>query len=196
MQKPLGRRRAISCALAVVMLAATSASSQVTASTDPGLRRLESEITRLAKISGGTVGVGVIHLETGRELFINRSEPFPMASTFKVPVAVELLTRVDKGTVRLDSMITLKESDLHPGSGTLTQLFNKPGVSLSLRNLLELMLIISDNSATDLVLKAAGGGKSVNARLAALGVQGISVDRPTIVLIADAVGIKDLPQDE
>src|SRR5688572_6041016 len=179
MQVQLSVRRA-TFALLLFAIAASSASAQSAAANDPGLRRLESEITRLARIAGGTVGVGVIHLETGRELFINRSEPFPMASTFKVPVAVELLTRVDKGTVRLDSMITLKESDLHPGSGTLTQLFNKPGVSLSLRNLLELMLIISDNSATDLVLKAAGGGKSVNARLAALGVQGISVDRPTI----------------
>ena len=156
---------------------------------DPNLHRLESEITRLSSISRGKVGVGIIHLETGRELFVNGSEPFPMASTFKVPVAVELLTRVQAGTVRLDSMVTLRASDLHPGSGTLTGLFNDPGVSLSLHNLLELMLLISDNSATDVVLKAAGGGAAVNARLASLGIAGISVDRSTIQLIADVLGI-------
>ena len=54
------------------------------------------------------------------------------------------------------------------------------------------MLLISDNSATDLALKAADGGKAVNERIAAIGVTGISVDRPTIALIADAVGVKDL----
>jgi beta-lactamase class A len=163
---------------------------------DPNLRRLEAEITRLSAISGGRVGVGIIHLESGRELFVNRNEPFPMASTFKVPVAVELLTRVQAGTVRLDSMVSLRPSDLHPGSGTLTGLFNDPGVSLSLHNLLELMLLISDNSATDMVLKAAGGGAAVNARLAALGITGISVNRPTINLIADVVGVKELgPED-
>ena len=61
---------------------------------DPTLRRLETEIVRLSAISGGQVGVGIIHLESGRELFVNGAEPFPMASTFKVPIAVELLTRV------------------------------------------------------------------------------------------------------
>jgi beta-lactamase class A len=160
--------------------------------TDPTLRRLETEIARLSTISGGKVGVGIIHLETGRELFVNGAESFPMASTFKVPIAVELLTRVQAGTVRLDSMISLRPSDLHPGSGTLTGLFNDPGVTLSVHNLLELMLLISDNSATDLVLKVAGGPAAVNARSAALGITGVSVDRPTIQLIADVVGVKDL----
>jgi beta-lactamase class A len=160
--------------------------------TDPNLRLLEAEIGRLSAISGGKVGVGIIHIESGRELFVNGNELFPMASTFKVPIAVELLTRVQAGTVRLDSMITIRSTDLHPGSGTLTGLFNDPGVSLSVHNLLELMLLISDNSATDLSLKVAGGSAAVNARLAALGITGISVNRPTIQLIADAVGVKDL----
>jgi beta-lactamase class A len=89
-------------------------------------------------------------------------------------------------------MVTIGPTDLHPGSGTLSNLFDDPGVSLSVRNLLELMLLISDNSATDIMLKLAGGGSAVNARLSALGVRGISVDRPTIQLIADAIGVKRL----
>lgn len=161
--------------------------------TDPGLARLEAEMTRLAAIAGGKVGVAAVHLESGREVVLNRGEAFPMASTFKVPVAVQLLTRVDSGALRLDSMITLRPSDLHPGSGTLTQLFNDPGVSLSVRNLLELMLLISDNSATDIMLRTAGGSAPVNARLRALDVAGISVDRSTVQLIADAIGVKNLP---
>jgi beta-lactamase class A len=167
----------------------------VTPATDPALGRLESEMTRLATIAGGKVGVAAIHLETGREVVLNRGEPFPMASTFKVPIAVQLLTRVDSGALRLDSMITIRPSDLHPGSGTLTQLFDDPGVTLSVRNLLELMLLISDNSATDIMLRTAGGSAPVNARLKALDVAGISVDRSTLHLIADAIGVKNLPPD-
>jgi beta-lactamase class A len=167
----------------------------VAQATDPGLDGLRAEIERLSTIAKGSVGVGIIHLESGRELFLNGDEPFPMASTFKVPVAVTMFDLVDKGRLRLDSMITLKPSDLHPGSGTISNLLDDPGVVLSLRNLTELMLLISDNSATDLVLKAVGGGPVVNARLAALGVQGISVDRPTILLIADAIGVKSLPPE-
>lgn len=181
---------------APVTLAAQAARTAGTSTaTDPGLARLEAEITRLAAISGGKVGVGAIHLESGRELFVNRGEPFPMASTFKVPIAVQLLTRVDSGQLKLDSLITIKPSDLHPGSGTLTSLFDDPGVVLSVRNLMELMLLISDNSATDIMLRTAGGSGPVNARLRALSVSGISVDRSTLNLIADAIGVKNLPPE-
>lgn len=166
-----------------------------TAHADPGLARLQREVTDLTKISKGTVGVAIVHLETGRTVLVNGNESFPMASTFKLPVAVQLLTRVDRGELRLDSLIALQPGDLHPGSGTLTQLFNQPGVELSVRNLMDLMLRISDNSAADLMLRTAGGPTAVNARLHALGVNGIEVDRPTVRLIADYIGIPNLPSD-
>ncbi|HEX6053171.1 MAG TPA: class A beta-lactamase [Gemmatimonadaceae bacterium] len=192
---------AVGALLSTSFVTAVEAQSQTrpagqTTARDPMLGRLESEITRLAAIAGGKVGVAAVHLETGREVVLNRGEPFPMASVYKVPIAVQLLTRVDSGTLRLDSMITLRPSDLHPGSGTLTQLFDNPGVSLSVRNLLELMLLISDNSATDIMLRTAGGGAAVNARMRALDVSGISVDRPTLNLIADAIGVKNLPPED
>src|SRR5215210_2498942 len=83
------------------LLSAQSPRPATTASAaaDPGLARLEAEVTRLATIAGGKVGVAAIHLETGREVYLNRAEPFPMASTFKVPIAVQLLTRVDSGAL-------------------------------------------------------------------------------------------------
>ncbi len=163
---------------------------------DAELDRLNSQIERLAAISEGTVGVAIVHLESGRSLFLNKSERFPMASTFKVPVAVEVLHRIDQGDFTLDSMITIQPGDLHPGSGTLTNLFDNPGVVLSVRNLMELMLRISDNSASDLMLKAAGGSDAVNARMKALGVTGVRVDRPTVRLIADYIGIPALASDD
>lgn len=164
--------------------------------TGPALSRLEREIARLATVAGGTVGAGVLHLETGRRVTLNGAERFPMASTYKVPIAVQLLTRVDRGDVRLDEMVSLQPSDLHPGSGTLTELFNKPGVALSVRNLLELMLLISDNSATDIVLRLAGGAPAVTARMRALGIEEIDVSRPTARLIADWLGVSELPDEQ
>lgn len=162
---------------------------------DPGLARLGREIERLADDAGGVMGVAAVHLETGRAVTLNAAERFPMASSYKVPIAVQLLTRVDRGELRLDSMIALRPGDIHPGSGVLSELFDDPGVALSLHNLLELMLLISDNSATDVVLRTAGDGAAVTARMAALGVDGIRVDRPTVALIGDFVGVRDLPAD-
>ncbi len=154
---------------------------------------LEDEWARLEPLSGGSMGLAAIHLESGRTAFLNPDEPFPMASTYKVPIAVELLRRVDEGEFALDRMVELDPSDLSPGSGTLSRLFDDPGVSLSILNLMELMLLISDNSATDLCLRAAGGGERVTERMRELGVEGVHVARSTADLITDYVGADDLP---
>jgi beta-lactamase class A len=103
---------------------------------------------------------------------------------------------VDKGELKLEQMVEVKQSDLHPGSGTLTDLFNKPGVALSVRNLLELMLLISDNSATDLCLRLSGGGEAVTARLRSLGIEGINVNGSTAEMIASWVGVQLPPEDQ
>jgi beta-lactamase class A len=163
---------------------------------ETGVARLEAEIERFARGAGGTVGVSAVHLESGRSISLNGGERFPMASTYKVPIAVRLFERVDAGEVDLAEMITLAERDLHPGSGEISQLLNDPGVSLSVLNLTELMLLVSDNSATDLVLKTAGGAEAVNARLRELGIDDISVNRPTIELIADWSGVVLPPEEE
>jgi beta-lactamase class A len=159
------------------------------------LEVLKQEIERLAEGAGGIVGIAATHVESGDRVALNGNQRFPMASTYKVPIAVQLLTRIDKGEVRLDQMVELEAKDLHPGSGTLTELFSKPGVALSVRNLLELMLLISDNSATDICLRLAGGGEAVTARMRSLGITGINVNRSTARLIADWVGIANLPPE-
>lgn len=183
------------CACLFVFIEIDAAGQIIDPPEDAGLMRLYREIERLSAGSGGTVGVGIIHLETGRRLSFNGQEPFPMASTYKVPIAVQLLTRADNGEISLEDMVRLAQEDLHPGSGTLARLFDDPGVILSLHNLLELMLLISDNSATDLVLRAAGGPEAVNARMAELGIRGLRVDRPTSLLIGDYLGLKGTPED-
>lgn len=163
--------------------------------TDP-LTHLEQEIERLEKLSGGSVGVGLIQLESDRLLMYNDEEVFPMASSYKIPIAVKLLQRVEAGDFGLDTLIELTESDIHPGSGTISQLLNDPGVALSARNLLELMMLISDNSATDLCMKLAGGPEAINGMLMKNGLNQISVDRPTVVLIANWLGIEMKADEE
>lgn len=191
MRTVLTRSLAVFCLLACAQTVAAQATHATTA-----LERLNKEVARLAEISGGRVGVAAVHLESGRSVQLNAEDAYPMASTFKVPVALQLLRRVDRGEVKLDTIITLAPSDLHPGSGEISHLLDDPGVSLSLRNLLELMMIISDNSATDLVLKSAGGPLAVTARVRELGVEGVRVDRPTVNLIADWAGITLPPESE
>ena len=183
------RRAGLGAGALSVLLLASPGGAQ-----DADLARLEAELARLAPESGGTMGIAALHLESGRAVYLNPDQSFPMASTYKVPIAVQLLTRVDRGELDLQDMIPLSAEDLHPGSGTLTRLFDEPGVALSIHTLMELMLLISDNSATDLTLEAAGGPAAVTARMRELGVEDLRVDRPTSRLIADWVGVVGVPE--
>ncbi|GAB4040577.1 class A beta-lactamase [Spirosoma jeollabukense] len=156
---------------------------------DVASQRLQQELERIVTLAKGKVGVCAVHLESGKQVSLNLQERFAMASTIKVAIAVQLFTRIEKGELSLRTMTELKPSDLHPGSGTLDVLFAKPGVQLSVENLLELMMVISDNSATDILIRLAGGTEAVQNRLKTLGIQGMSVDRTIIQLLADLEGI-------
>src|SRR5262249_52089042 len=151
---------------------------------------LDRQIDYVSHVTDGVVGVTAIHIETGRSVSLRGSEAFPMASAFKLPVALQILALVDEGKLSLDKMVALAPPDLHPGSGRLTELFFHPGVSLSIANLLELALVISDNTAADLLLREAGGPAAVTARMRSLGFSGIRVDRSTALLISDWQGAK------
>ena len=165
------------------------------AAPDPSLARLEKQILLVAKLTDAVVGVSATHIESGRTVSVRGGEGFPMASAVKIPFAVQLMNLVEQGKTSLDKMVTLAPHDLHPGSGTLTELFFHPGVSLSLENYMELMLAISDNSAADVVLKEGGGPAAVTARMKALGLPGIRVDRNIALLVSDWSGAKNLPPE-
>lgn len=178
----------------LVVIGGFAQKKKESAAVPSSIHYLEQEIARLSTLSGGKLGVAALHIESGKSFSQWPEEKFPMASSYKIPIAVEVLTKVDSGKLSLDQMIELSSEDLHPGSGMLSERFNwpnvkKPGVALSVRSLLELMLLISDNSATDLCLRLAGGPSAVNACIKRWGVSGMSVDRPTAWLIADFLGI-------
>src|SRR5580704_12244625 len=180
----------------LLLALALLASALPGAATDAGLARLEQQVEYVSHSTDGVTGVNAVHIETGRTVSLRGVEAFPMASAFKLPVAVQILPLVDDGKLTLDQMVSLTPPDLHPGSGRLTELFFHPGVSLSIANLLELAIVISDNTAADVLLREAGGPAAVTAKMRALGLPGIRVDRSTALLISDWQGAKNLPPEE
>jgi len=151
------------------------------------LDQLKKHIEAACADKTGKVGVAAKCLETGEELLINGDEPFPMASTFKLPVLVEVLAQVKEGKFSLDDEVSILPPDQHLGSGMLSAL-TAPGIKLSIRNVANLMMMISDNSAADILL-AKVGPENVNKRLRQFGVQGISVNRTCQKLILDLYGL-------
>jgi len=79
-------------------------------------------------------------------------------------------------------------SDIHIGSGSMIALYDPPGVQLSIRNLINLMMRISDNSAADILFNKVGAA-NVTARMKSLGLNSIRVDRSTLEMILDQSGL-------
>src|SRR4029450_4438481 len=171
----------------MIVMALFTAGVSILAAPPTPLERFRLQVARAIPAAQGEIGVGLKHLESGVELFVSPDEPFPMASTFKLPVLVELHAMAKSGALKWDEIIDIGPRDQHLGSGELSVLYDLPGARLSMHNLANLMMMISDNSAADICL-AKAGGKNVNARLSALGVSGIRVDRSCQELILDYRG--------
>ncbi len=162
------------------------------------IERLRNQIEGTFRTIDGEVGVAAKHLETGEEIFINGDTYFPMASVFKVPVFVEVMAQILEGRFDLEEEISIQKTDQHLGSGYLSAL-DAPGIRLSVRNLINLMMMVSDNSATDILLTKVGA-ENVTRRLRSFGLEKITVNRTCQHLIMDAVGMdydkyKNLPLD-
>lgn len=114
----------------------------------------------------GEVGLLVTDL-AGNELFaLNPGVSFPAASTVKVPLLVQALGEAQAGRLDLSARVTVTAGDRVPGSGVLHEL--DPGLALTWRDVLTLMIVVSDNTATNLVIDRLGEG-AVNAWLAERG---------------------------
>lgn len=114
----------------------------------------------------GVVGVAARHLKTGQSIECNADETFFTASTFKVPILAELYRQVDAGTLDLSQRVELTDALRVPGSGVLRELDN--GVAPTLHDLAMLMIIVSDNLATDILYHTAGKD-NINRTMADLG---------------------------
>jgi len=142
-------------------------------------------LNRLAKGLAGEIGIGVKTIWDGASTFVAPARPFPMASVFKIPVLIELLLQADEGRLRLDETVTVTEAMKSPGSGVLKELTSQPTLSLS--DLATLMIIISDNTATDILVGRVGAA-AINRRLASLGLKVTRVVMTCRQLLFDIAG--------
>lgn len=140
--------------------------------------RLEGELKRLESLSGGRLGVTVLD-GRGPLQGCRGDERFPMCSTFKVLASATLLHRVDAGRESLDRRVTYTRADLVPYS-PVTEKHVEGG--LTLFELCEAAVTLSDNTAANLLLANIGGPAGVTAFAASLGDHTTRLDRtePTL----------------
>jgi len=115
---------------------------------------LLTAIQREARLAGGRWAVAAIDCGSGEEVALNAGEQFPAASVIKVPVLAALFAARDTGLVSLDETRELRPEDVVGGSGVLLELH--PGIALTLEDLARLMIVVSDNTATNMVIDRLG----------------------------------------
>jgi beta-lactamase class A len=146
------------CAALVLLLAASGCARQGAAQATqqrPSPIRADTTALRRAldSIAGahqGVVGYSVIDLDNNVRMSRRGDEKFPTASLIKVPILVTVYDLVSKGQISLDDPLTILKIDQVPGSGILQHLHN--GIVLTVRDAAFLMITISDNTATNILL--------------------------------------------
>ena len=149
---------------------------------------LRKQIEQAVKRARGEVGVAVKHVESGTEILVNADSKFPMASAYKLPILVEIFYQASEGKFSMYDLVEVKPSDIHIGSGAMVALYEPPGVLLDIRNLINMAMRVSDNSASDILLNRVEPG-NVTQRMKVLGLDSIRIDRSTLEMILDQSGL-------
>lgn len=152
-----------------------------------GQTAIEIEIAQHAQRISGNVGVHAVLLETGEEVCYNADQKFPMQSVYKFPIAMVVLDRIDKEILSLEQVIKVFPSDYIPEQGYSPIREKYPdGADLTIRELLK-YTILSDGSASDILLKTIGGAEVADKYISSLGVkdEDVAIALPEMIQVAN-----------
>lgn len=131
--------------------------------------RLRGAVERIADDVSATWGIYVKSLETGEEIAIGADRQMDTMSVIKIPLMAEVFQQIKDGKFALADKYTLVKEDILPGTGVMRSL--DAGDTFTVKDLLTLMVIVSDNTATDVLYRMVGGPDAVTRRMQALGLK-------------------------
>ncbi len=149
-------------------------------------QKLEAAVHEADRNLDGVLGVAILDLSSQHTLLLNADEIFPTASSIKIAILAEFYRQVQQGKLKFNDPYTLQSSDLVGGSGIAGAL--TPGTTrLTLRDVAALMISVSDNSATNILLDRVGM-ENVNALLDSLALTHTRLRRKMMDVKAAAEG--------
>lgn len=153
---------------------------------------LLEEIRAIESRVGGRLGVMLVSPDDRLVLANRETERFPICSTFKLPLAVMILSDVDAGQLKLDRMLSLNDRPVVEHSPVVTAMKRDGKTEISVEDALSAMLVQSDNSAANLLLTLVGDNSGYSRRIEqAFGSDAIRMDRSEGVLNEDAARDED-----
>jgi len=133
------------------------------------LQRLQASLERTTRSVNAAWGIYVKSVETGQEIALDADRPMETMSTIKIPLMIETLAQIKAGKFKLTDKYTFVQADSQPGTGTIQRM--DPGAVMTVKDLITMMIIVSDNTATEVLYRMVGGTDAVNARMQALGLE-------------------------
>ncbi len=153
--------------IAIVFIVAVSAAAQ-------SQTNLDEQVKPIVASFKGKVSLFAKNLDTGETYALNADERVRTASTIKIAVMIEAFARVSEGKAKWTDEVVLTKEKKVSGSGILNELSD--GLRLTFRDAVNLMMMLSDNTATNLVLDVLTTD-AVNARMESLGFKNIKIMR-------------------
>jgi len=166
------------------------AGSSLRAQDDVLKSKLLARFNAITSSADAVVGVAIKDLTSGQEIVINGDEVFPQASAIKIHILAELYRQAEKGTLRLSDIVQIPASARVGGSGVLQEL-GASSVSMSYRDYAVLMIVLSDNTATNLLIDRLGM-ENVNGFLQSIGVKATKLQRVMMDLKAATEGRENI----
>ena len=153
-------------------------------------QKLEATISETDRSLDGVLAVAILDLSTGQKYLFHADEVLPTASSIKIAILAEFYRQVQQGKLKFTDLYTLQQADLVGGSG-IAEAFT-PGVTrLTLRDVAALMISVSDNSATNIIIDRIGMD-NVNALLDSLGLAHTRLRRKMMDLKAASEGRENI----
>lgn len=123
---------------------------------------LKSKIENIISSKKADIGVSIIHSENEEIVEINANKHYPMLSTVKFPIALAILSKIEKGELSMNQQIFIKKEELLQNTlSPFREKFPEGNLTISIEEALNWMVIYSDNNITDILLRLIGGTESV-----------------------------------
>jgi beta-lactamase class A len=140
-------------------------------------QELQNQLTKIAALAKGRVGVSAMLLETGETIAsLNPVDHFPMQSVYKLPISMAVMQQVDAGKISLEQKVVVTKSDfVRAGQHSPIRDRNPNGTEITVNELIRLAISESDGTASDVLMKLAGGPQAVQTYLAGLSIADLIV---------------------
>jgi len=176
--------------LLLTSVCAQTAPGTAAAKQDVLWQKLESSINDVDRSLDGVIGVAILDLSSGKKFLLHADDVFPQASSIKIAVLAALYRQAQDGKLKLTDLYTVQASDLVADSDIMGGL--TPGVTrITLRDLATMMVAVSDNSATNVLIDRVGM-ENVNALLDSLGLAHTRLRRKMMDLKAAGEGRENI----